>query len=72
VGRHVASLTCILLIGLTIAVLPRTGISGASAMRWAFLVQYPLWIAGAAQILRYRRRARRAYGRYTARLGYGA
>jgi MFS family permease len=63
VGGHLASLTCILLIGLVLVVLPHPG-SGydATALRWAFLVQYPLWALGAVQILRHRRRARRAYG----------
>ena len=32
----------------------------AAAFRWAFLVQYPLWLLGAVQIVRYRRRARHA------------
>ena len=63
-GGHLASLLCILLIGLVLAILPDNG----GAMRWAFAVQYPLWIVGAWQIVRYRSRARRAYGRYTASL----
>jgi hypothetical protein len=29
-------------------------------------MQFPLWAVGAGQILRYRGRARRTYGRYTA------
>jgi MFS family permease len=63
VGGHVASLTCILLIGVLLAALPATGAGyDATALRWAFLVQYPLWALGATQIVRYRRRARRAYG----------
>jgi MFS family permease len=72
VGGHVASLTCILAIGVVLALLPRSGVSSDTAMRWAFAVQYPLWITGAWQILRYRRRARLAYGRYTTRVRYGA
>ncbi|MGK5683435.1 MFS transporter [Actinoplanes sp. URMC 104] len=72
VGGHVASLVCILLIGLVSTALPHAGLSGDDALRWAFAVQYPLWIVGAWQILRYRGRARRTYGRYTARLRYGA
>jgi MFS family permease len=59
-GGHIASLTCILLIGLVITVLPRAD------MAWAFAVQYPLWILGAGQIVRNRSRVRQAYGRYTA------
>ena len=67
VGGHVASLTCIMLIGLTLAVLPHTGTGyDPAALRWAFAVQFPLWAVGAGQILRYRGRARRTYGRYTA------
>jgi MFS family permease len=67
VGGHVASLTCIMLIGLMLAVLPHTGAGNdPGALRWAFAVQFPLWAVGAGQILRYRGRARRTYGRYTA------
>jgi hypothetical protein len=62
VGGHVASLTSILLIGLVLAVYPHAdGAYAPEAFRWAFLVQYPLWAVGATQILRYRRKARRAY-----------
>jgi MFS family permease len=62
VGGHLASLTGILLIGLVLALAPGdAGGYGAGAFRWAFLVQYPLWLLGAVQILRYRRRARLAY-----------
>ena len=32
------------------------------AFTWAFAVQYPIWALGVVQVLRYRRRARRAYG----------
>ena len=39
------------------------------ALRWAFAVQYPLWALGAVQILRHRRRARRAYGGRAATVG---
>ena len=63
VGGHVASLICVMAIGLVLSVLPA---GDAGAMRWAFAVQYPLWIIGAWQILRYRSKARLAYGRYTA------
>jgi hypothetical protein len=65
VGGHLASLTGILLIGLVLA-LPVAGGAGdgydPAAFRWAFLVQYPLWMLGVVQIIRYRRQARRAYG----------
>jgi MFS family permease len=64
VGGFLASLISILLIGLVLgafsAAVPATG--QAEAFRWAFAVQYPLWALGAVQILRYRRKARRAYG----------
>ena len=63
VGGQVASLTCILLIGLVLAVEPRAGGGyDPEVLRWAFAVQYPLWALGVVQILRHRRRARRAYG----------
>jgi MFS family permease len=63
VGGHVASLACILLIGLMLAVFPHPGSTyDATALRWAFVVQYPLWALGVVQIVRYRRKARRAYG----------
>jgi len=65
-GGHVASLACILLIGVLLEVIRHTGGTDAAALRWAFVVQYPLWLLGAWQILRYRRRARQTYGRYTA------
>jgi MFS family permease len=66
-GGHVASLTCIMLIGLVLAVLPQHGAGyDAGALRWAFVVQYPFWLLGAWQILRHRRKVRQTYGRYTA------
>jgi hypothetical protein len=73
VGGHVASLTCIMLIGLVLAVLPGRGGGGydPGALRWAFAVQYPLWLLGAVQILRFRGKARIAYGRYTASVTAG-
>lgn len=30
------------------------------ALRWAFAMQYPIWLLGVVQVLRYRRRARAA------------
>jgi MFS family permease len=67
VGGHVASLTCIMLIGVVLVLLPHTaGGYDAGALRWAFVVQYPLWLVGAVQILRYRGKVRQAHGRYTA------
>jgi MFS family permease len=62
VGGHVASLTTILLVGVVLAVYPHaSGAYAPEAFRWAFLVQYPLWAIGAVQIVRYRRKAVRAY-----------
>nr|MDT0659302.1 MFS transporter [Micromonospora sp. DSM 115978] len=62
VGGHVASLACILAIGVVLGALTGPGEAYApDSFRWAFLVQYPLWAIGALQIVRYRRRARRAY-----------
>jgi MFS family permease len=62
VGGHVASLACLLGVGLVLAAFPHTGGAYApEAFRWAFLVQYPLWAVGAIQIVRYRRRARTRY-----------
>lgn len=62
VGGHVASLACILGVGLVLALYPTTGGAYApEAFRWAFLVQYPLWAIGVIQILRFRRRARVRY-----------
>jgi MFS family permease len=62
VGGHVASLSCILAIGVVLAIYPHAeGAYAPEAFRWAFLVQYPLWAVGAVQVLRYRRKARRTY-----------
>ncbi len=62
VGGHVASLACILAIGVVLAIYPHAeGAYAPEAFRWAFLVQYPLWAVGVVQVLRYRRKARRTY-----------
>jgi sugar phosphate permease len=62
-GGYTAALACILLIGVLLAVLPHpVGGYDPHALRWAFALQYPLWALGAVQILRYRHKARRAYG----------
>jgi MFS family permease len=68
VGGHLASLACILLVGLVLVVLPGPAGGGydPDALRWAFVVQFPLWALGATQIIRYRRKARHAYGGRTA------
>lgn len=58
-----ASLATILLIGVVVSMLSGAGSNySAEAFRWAFTVQYPIWALGALQVVRYRRKARRAYG----------
>ncbi len=61
VGGFVAALVTILLIGLVLGALTPTGSTdySLSSFRWAFSVQYAVWALGVAQVLRYRRRARR-------------
>lgn len=62
-GGYVASLTAILLIGLVLSLFSAPGSSTYSpeAFNWAFAVQYPIWALGVVQVLRHRRKARRAY-----------
>src|SRR6266511_4202010 len=61
-GGYTASLATILLIGLVLTLLSTPGSPySPEAFRWAFAVQYPIWAVGVVQILRHRRRARRAY-----------
>jgi MFS family permease len=62
-GGYAASLTTILLIGLVLNLLSAPGSTTypPQAFDWAFAVQYPVWAVGAVQVLRYRRKARRAY-----------
>jgi MFS family permease len=50
-GGFVASMSVIALIGVSMDL--------QGDYRWAFAVQYPVWILGAVQVLRYRTRARR-------------
>jgi MFS family permease len=50
-GGFVASMVVIALIGVSMDL--------QGDFRWAFAVQYPVWILGAVQVLRYRVRARR-------------
>jgi len=60
VGGWAASLVTIFLIGVLIDLVgPALGGARADALRWAFVAQYPIWILGTVQLLRYRRRARR-------------
>ena len=60
VGGFVAALVTIALVGIVLDLLTPAG-TGTSlgAYRWAFAVQYPLWILGAVQVWRYRERTRR-------------
>ncbi|GGS62055.1 MFS transporter [Planobispora rosea] len=55
-GGFVASMSVIALIGI---VLDLHGGTGPEAFRWAFAVQYPFWMLGAVQVLRYRTITRR-------------
>jgi sugar phosphate permease len=60
VGGWVASFITIMLIGiLADEVAPVLGGDRGEALHWAFAVQYLVWIVGAVQVLKYRRRARR-------------
>ena len=61
VGGFTASFVAIGLIGIMLTLLadgPTT--YDESAFRWAFAMQYPIWLLGVVQVLRYRRRARAA------------
>ena len=61
VGGFTASFVTIGLIGIMLTLLadgPST--YDESAFRWAFAMQYPIWLLGVVQVLRYRRRARAA------------
>ncbi len=61
VGGFTASFVTIALIGIMLTLLadgPTT--YDESAFRWAFAMQYPIWLLGVVQVLRYRRRARAA------------
>ncbi|MEV7964807.1 MFS transporter [Sphaerisporangium sp. NPDC088356] len=55
-GGFTATMSVIAFIGIALDL--RGGI-GLDAYRWAFAVQYPVWILGAVQVLRYRGKARR-------------
>jgi hypothetical protein len=61
VGGFTASFVTIALIGIVLNLLADGSTTyGESAYRWAFAMQYPVWLIGVAQVLRYRRRARSA------------
>ena len=61
-GGFVATLTAVALVGVVLDRVAPGGPPGwdVDAFRLAMLVQYPVWALGLVQILRYRRRARRA------------
>jgi MFS family permease len=61
VGGFGASILLIVGIGTVLDVLTPAGAAHPSlaAYRWAFALQYVLWVVGAVQVLRYRRAARR-------------
>lgn len=59
VGGFTASLVVIVLVGLVVDLLTAPGEAySTTAFRWAFAVQFPLWLLGTVQVLRWRRRAR--------------
>jgi uncharacterized protein (DUF983 family) len=59
VGGFTASLVVIVFIGLVVdAQSLGTTASITEAYRWAFAVQFPVWLLGGLQVLRWRRRAR--------------
>ena len=62
VGGFTASFITIALIGAVLTMLSPEGPTsyGETAFRWAFATQYPIWLLGIVQVLRYRRRARAA------------
>ncbi|MEU8264667.1 MFS transporter [Micromonospora sp. NPDC048999] len=61
VGGFVASILLILAVGVVLDLATPAGRSTPplDAFRWAFAVQYLLWLIGAVQVLRYRNAARR-------------
>jgi MFS family permease len=63
-GGFLASLSTVLLIGFVLSLFSEPGSANypPEAFTWAFAVQYPIWALGLTQVLRHRRRARRAYG----------
>jgi hypothetical protein len=50
-GGFAASMSLIALVGVVMDL--------QGDFRWAFAVQYPIWLLGAVQVIRYRARARR-------------
>jgi len=59
VGGFTASLVVIVLVGLVLDALTAAGAEASTtAFRWAFAVQFPIWLLGTIQVWRWRRRAR--------------
>jgi len=63
-GGFLASVLTVALIGIPLDLL---GDGDPDAFRWAFATQYPIWILGIVQVIRYRGKARRLLS--TARTG---
>ncbi|WP_307799017.1 MFS transporter [Micromonospora antibiotica] len=63
VGGFVASIVLVLAIGVVLDLTTPAGAAAPplTAFRWAFAVQYLLWVLGAVQVLRYRNAARRRH-----------
>jgi MFS family permease len=55
-GGFVATMSLIAVVGILLSV---QGSDSLDAFRWALSAQYPIWILGAVQVLRYRGKARR-------------
>ncbi len=59
VGGFTASLVVIIAVGVLVDLLsPGTAAYTTGAFRWAFAAQFPVWLLGGVQVLRWRRRAR--------------
>jgi predicted MFS family arabinose efflux permease len=69
-GGFIANLICIGAVGLMLDLSAHqlshsvAGFNNLDDFKWAFAVQYLLWLIGTTQILRYRRRARATLARY--------
>jgi MFS family permease len=69
-GGFIANLICIGAVGLMLDLSAHqlshsvAGFNNLDDFKWAFAVQYLLWLVGTTQILRYRRRARATLARY--------
>ncbi|MGI8695002.1 MAG: MFS transporter [Geodermatophilaceae bacterium] len=56
VGGFTASLVVIIVVGVIVDAL--SGSTATDAYRWAFAAQFPVWLLGGLQVMRWRRRAR--------------